>query len=30
MTDDLEIIRGSGNVFDDFDRPNADLEHMMG
>lgn len=26
MNDDLEIIRGSGNVFEDFDRPNADLE----
>jgi predicted XRE-type DNA-binding protein len=24
--EDLEIIRGSGNVFRDFGRPNADLE----
>lgn len=23
---DLEVMRGSGNVFRDFDRPNADLE----
>ena len=25
--DDFELIRGSGNVFRDFGRPNADLEH---
>ncbi|MDO8876582.1 MAG: helix-turn-helix transcriptional regulator [Pseudolabrys sp.] len=25
-TDDLEIMRGSGNVFRDLGRPNADLE----
>lgn len=25
-TDDLEIVRGSGNVFRDLGRPNADLE----
>jgi predicted XRE-type DNA-binding protein len=24
--DDMELIRGSGNAFRDFDRPNADLE----
>lgn len=23
---DMEIVRGSGNVFRDFGRPNADLE----
>jgi predicted XRE-type DNA-binding protein len=26
MNEDLEIIRGSGNVFKDFDRPNSNLE----
>ena len=26
MNDDLEHVRGSGNVFRDFGRPNADLE----
>ena len=25
-TDDLELVRGSGNVFHDFNRPNAGLE----
>lgn len=24
--DDVELVRGSGNVFRDFSRPNADLE----
>ena len=24
--DELELVRGSGNVYRDFDRPNADLE----
>ena len=24
--DDFELVRGSGNVFRDFNRPNADLE----
>ncbi len=24
--DDMELVRGSGNVFRDFERPNADLE----
>ncbi|MCB2186121.1 MAG: helix-turn-helix domain-containing protein [Deltaproteobacteria bacterium] len=26
MHDDFELIRGSGNVFRDFGRPNADIE----
>jgi predicted XRE-type DNA-binding protein len=26
MKDDMELVRGSGNVFRDFGRPNADLE----
>lgn len=26
MNDDLELVRGSGNVFRDFDRANANLE----
>lgn len=26
MSDDFELIRGSGNVFQDFGRPNANLE----
>lgn len=26
MTDDFELVRGSGNVFRDFGRPNASLE----
>jgi predicted XRE-type DNA-binding protein len=26
MNDDFDLIRGSGNVFRDFDRPNANLE----
>ncbi len=26
MKDDMELIRGSGNVFSDFGRPNANLE----
>ena len=25
-TDDLELVRGSGNVYRDFERPNAGLE----
>lgn len=28
MTHDIEIVRGSGNVFRDFGRPNADLEQL--
>lgn len=27
MNDDFELIRGSGNLYRDFGRPNADLEH---
>ena len=26
MNDDIELVHGSGNVFQDFDRKNADLE----
>lgn len=26
MSDDIEIVRGSGNVFRDFGHPNADVE----
>lgn len=26
MSDELELVRGSGNVFGDFATPNADLE----
>lgn len=26
MKDDMELVRGSGNIFRDFGRPNADLE----
>ena len=25
MSDDFELVRGSGNVFRDFDMPNPDL-----
>ncbi|MGQ0662506.1 MAG: helix-turn-helix domain-containing protein [Pseudomonadota bacterium] len=28
MTDDIDIVRGSGNVFRDFGHPNADLEQV--
>jgi predicted XRE-type DNA-binding protein len=28
MSDDLELVRGSGNVFADFGRPNAEAEHL--
>lgn len=28
MKHDLEIVRGSGNAFRDFDRENADLEQL--
>jgi predicted XRE-type DNA-binding protein len=28
MSDDMELIHGSGNVFRDFNRPNADLEQL--
>ena len=26
MTDDFELVRGSGNIYRDFNRPNAGLE----
>lgn len=26
MNDEFELVRGSGNIYRDFDRPNADLE----
>ena len=28
MTKDIELVRGSGNVFRDFGRPSADLEQL--
>ena len=28
MTDDIELVRGSGNVFRDFGHRNADLEQL--
>ena len=28
MTEELELIRGSGNVFRDFGHPNADVEQL--
>lgn len=28
MTKDIEVVRGTGNVFRDFGRPNADLEQL--
>jgi predicted XRE-type DNA-binding protein len=28
MTDDLELVRGSGNIFRDFGRNDADLEQL--
>ena len=28
MTDDLEVVRGSGNVFRDFGHPDADREQL--
>lgn len=28
MTEDFDVVRGSGNVFRDFDHPNADAEHL--
>ena len=28
MTKDIELVRGSGNVFRDFGRPNAGLEEL--
>lgn len=28
MSDDIELVRGSGNVFADFDYPNAEAEQL--
>jgi predicted XRE-type DNA-binding protein len=28
MSDDFELVRGSGNVFRDLDQPNADLQQL--
>jgi predicted XRE-type DNA-binding protein len=28
MNEEFEILRGSGNVFRDFNHPNADAEHL--
>lgn len=28
MTSEIEVVRGSGNVFRDFGRPDADLEQL--
>jgi predicted XRE-type DNA-binding protein len=28
MNDNLELVRGSGNIFRDFDMPNPELEHL--
>lgn len=28
MSDDIELVRGSGNVFADFGHPNADVEQL--
>jgi hypothetical protein len=28
MSDDFELVRGSGNIFRDFDMPNPDLEQL--
>ena len=28
MSDDIDVVRGSGNVFRDFGRENADLEQL--
>ena len=28
MTRDIDLVRGNGNVFRDFGRPNADLEQL--
>ena len=26
--DDMELVRGSGNIFEDFNRPDADIEQF--
>ena len=28
MSDDIELVHGSGNVFADFAHPNAAVEHL--
>lgn len=28
MSDEMEVVRGSGNVFADFDHPNAEAEQL--
>src|SRR3546814_16488485 len=28
MTDDIEVVRGTGNIFRDFDRADPDLEQL--
>lgn len=28
MSDDFELVRGSGNIFRDFKMPNPELEHL--
>lgn len=30
MTEKMELVRGSGNVFRDFNHPNADVEQLKG
>ena len=30
MTEKLELVRGSGNIFQDFHHPNADVEQLKG
>ncbi len=30
MSDELEVVRGSGNVFRDFSDPDADIQQMKG
>ncbi len=30
MSDDFELVRGSGNVFADFGHPNAEVEQLKG
>ena len=30
MTDELEVVRGSGNIFRDFGDPDADIHQMKG
>lgn len=30
MTEKIELVKGSGNVFRDFNHPNADVEQLKG